>query len=266
MSQIRNDSPPKLSSIFSGAMYDIPYWARGLLVTAGLAGAVVAVVASMDGGKDETIAVDKLLHFSGYALIAFIFVMGLRPALYLPALVLLALLGIAIEYFQPFNTRSRDVNDAIANMIGLAAGTIAGLTLRITSRIVRTQMKQNRLRRRKRTYSRGAVIVRQGAVVDRFCLIEHGEVQICREVDGRRHVLGTMGPGEVFGLLEVLQSKPQYGTVEALRDTSLFSVELSDLVETVGGQWEPVASVLTVMAKQLRTLAERVVEAEKPAG
>lgn len=264
MAQSRSDSPTKLSSIFSGAMHDIPGWARGLLVVAGFVGAVVAVVASMDGGKDETIPVDKVLHFSGYALIAFIFVMGLRPALYLPALVLLALLGFAIEYFQPFNGRSRDLNDAVANLLGLAAGTVAGLTVRIISRVLRTQMKQQRLRKRKRLYARGAVIVRQGAMVDRFCLIEQGEVQICREVDGRRHVLGTMGPGEVFGLVEVLQSKPQYGTAEALRDTTLYSIELADLIETVGGQWEPVASVLTVMAKHLRTLADRVVEAEKP--
>jgi len=106
--------------------------------------------------------------------------------------------------------------------------------------------------------------VRQGATIDRFCLIEKGEVQITREVDGRQTVLGTMGAGEVFGLLEVLQGNPQYGTVEALSDTSLYSIELADLIETAGGKWEPVASVLIVMAKQLRTLADRVVAAEKP--
>jgi VanZ family protein len=265
MANPRSEQARKLSSILSGAMYDIPVWARGLMVIAGLAGVVLAVVASLEGGKDQTIPVDKLLHFSGYATLAFIFVLGLRPALYFPALVLLALMGLAIEYYQPFNTRTRDPNDEFANLLGLVAGAVAGLTLRIVLRVVRTQMKLLRLRRRRRTYSSGAVIVRQGALVDRFCLIEHGEVQICREADGRRHILGTMGPGEVFGLLEVLQSKPQYGTAESLRDTSLFSIELNDLIETTGGQWEPVASVLTVMAKHLRTLADRVVELEKAA-
>ena len=65
------------------------------MVVAGLAGAVIVVVASLEGGKEHTIEVDKLLHFCGYATLASIFVLGLRPTLFLPALLLLATMGWA---------------------------------------------------------------------------------------------------------------------------------------------------------------------------
>jgi VanZ family protein len=55
------------------------------MVIAGLAVVVVVIVASLEGGQEHTIAIDKLLHFGGYATLALIFVMGLRPRLFVPA-------------------------------------------------------------------------------------------------------------------------------------------------------------------------------------
>ena len=85
------------------------------------------------------------------------------------------------------------------------------------------------------------------------------------EVVGQRQSLGTMGPGEVFGLLGVIQSQPQYATVEASTDTTLYTLKLEDLVEPSNAQAEPIAAVLAVMAKHLQELADRVVSAERPA-
>lgn len=255
--------PRSITTILSDSMYDIPVWMRGLVIVVGLCAVVVVVVTSLTGNQDDTIEVDKLLHFGGYMTLATIFVLGLRPAWYPPALVLLGLVGFAVEYLQPFNSRSRDMSDAIANLVGLAAGTIVGLVLRVSFRTIRTSANHLRLRRRRRSYSAGAIILRQGAEVSRLNVIERGEVRLTREVDGCSQLVGTLGQGDVIGLLGVLQSQPQFTTVEAVGDVTVHDIGLQDLLETTSGKPDPIVSVLNVMAKYIRSLAVRVVEVEK---
>ena len=226
---------------------------------------VVVVVASLEGGQEHTIEVDKLLHFGGYATLAVIFVLGLRPALFVPALILLGIMGVAIEFIQPLNSRSFEWGDAAANTVGLVVGGTLGILMRVILRYARTKMQMAKFQKRRRTFQRGALILQEGAPVRRFCLIDRGEVELSREVDGQRQVLGTMGQGEVFGLLGVIQSQPQYATVEAMTETTLYSLELEDLVESSNEPTEPIAAVLAVMAKHLHELADRVITAEKPA-
>jgi len=50
-----------------------------LIALAGAAGVVVVVVGSLVGHRPATIAVDTLLHLLGYAVLAALFVLALRP-------------------------------------------------------------------------------------------------------------------------------------------------------------------------------------------
>lgn len=221
------------------------------------------VVASLMGNQLETIKVDKLLHFGGYAMLAMIFILGLRPVLYLPALLLLALLSVTIEYIQPFNARSFDPSDMLANITGLATGFALGLVLRVASRMVQTQRLQHRLQRARRRFSPGAIIVQQGAAINKCYLIEKGEVQLSREVVGQRHILGRLGPGEMFSILGLLQAQPQYATVEAIKDTTVISLGMADLHGTPLSPNDPLHAVLIALSKQMRAMADRIIEVEK---
>ena len=252
----------KLLSAVSQSFSDIPSWARGLLFVGGLSAVVVLTVSSLEGGKDYTLETDKVLHFGGYMTLAVMFVMAMRPAFYLPTLVILALLGFAIEVLQPFNSRTSDIFDAVANVLGLAAGTVLGLILRVIGRVIATLHNQKRLQKQRCVYAAGDVIVRQGVASQQFYVIDSGEVELSREVDGQKQVLAKMGDGDVFGLLGVLQSKPQYATVVALGPTTVYTLGLDDLFGANDQGREPVKAVMKSMAKQLQTLADRVIEAE----
>lgn len=250
----------KMTSILTQTVHDIPAWARAALVMVALCGVVVIVVASLMGRQEQTIAVDKLLHFSGYATIAMIFVLGLRPSFYLPALVLLAIMSITVEYLQPLNARNFDARDMVSNLIGLSVGFALGLVLRLAGRVMSSSIKQHQLARHRRSYSPGAMILQQGAPVQKFFVIEKGQVQLSREADGQRQVLGTMGPGEMFGLLGVLQAQSQYSTVEAVQATTVLCLDMEDLAGDIP---EQLRLVMHAMAKQVQKLADRVVEAEQ---
>ncbi|HIE97610.1 MAG TPA: cyclic nucleotide-binding domain-containing protein [Planctomycetes bacterium] len=260
MSQFPIRSSRRLTNVLSNTVYDIPASMRALTLLVGFAAVVVVIVASLEGGQEHTIEVDKILHFSGYATLAIIFVLGLRPAFFVPVLILLALLGVAIEFLQPLNSRSFDMADAAANVTGLAVGAGLGLILRIVLRYIRTQHKATELKKSRRTFERGSIIMRQGAPVRRFCVIERGEVKVSREVDGEQKTIGTLQEGEIFGLLGLLQNQPQFATIEATAHTSVYSMDLNELIDASGEKSGPVACVLTVMARHLQDLADQVVK------
>lgn len=264
MNASRYSSRSALSSVLSNAVYDIPAWARTLIVLAGLAGLVIVVVASLVGRTEQTIPVDKLLHFGGYATLATIFVLGLKTSLYLPVLALLALISIGIEYLQPFNARTFDVSDMVANIIGIVAGAVLGLVLRSATRVVGSQVKQAKLRKQRRSYSAGSILLREGSPVSKFLVIEKGQVQLSKEVDGRKQVLGTLGAGEIIGLLGVIQSQPQFTTVEAVQQTTAYSLDMNDIMDTSDSTSDPVHLVLNALCRQVRVLAEHAVSSEKP--
>jgi len=248
---------PFSSGLLSDVVQDIPVWAKGGCLLAALGGVVVIVVASLTGGRAETIRVDKLLHCAGYGLLALLLVLGLRPKFYLVGIVLLALVGLGVEYLQPLNGRTFDPGDIVANISGIIAGGSIGLVLRISARAFMNTVKRSRIRASRRSYGPGTVVLRQGARLEQFIIIERGRLQLSRDVDGLSQVLGVLGPGDVVGLLAVLQSKPQLTTVEAVEFTTVFNLDKHDLIPMQGGEVDPLLHLVEVMGKQLRELAER---------
>ena len=90
-------------------LLDIPGGTRNLLIFTAVIGLIIAVVASLEGGKDSTLEVDKILHFVGYGALAMVLVLALRPKVYIPALLGLIALGVAIEFIQPLNSRGFEI-------------------------------------------------------------------------------------------------------------------------------------------------------------
>ena len=109
-------------------LLDIPDGTRNLLILTAVVGLIIAVVASLEGGKGTTLEVDKILHFMGYAALAAVFVLALRPKAYVPALTGLIALGIGIEFIQPLNSRGFEIADMLANAVGVGVGA-GGLVL-----------------------------------------------------------------------------------------------------------------------------------------
>jgi CRP-like cAMP-binding protein len=69
---------------------------------------------------------------------------------------------------------------------------------------------------RRRTWPAGEVLVREGGDALNLFLVEAGRVR----VEQHGTVLGTMGPGDFFGELGILQQHPRTATVVAEVDTT----------------------------------------------
>jgi CRP-like cAMP-binding protein len=242
---------------FSGMVMDIPPRVRLVLGVAAVIGLGLVVMQSLVGHQPGTIRVDKIIHFCGYAMLAAAFVLALRPALFLPVLVALLGVGLAIEYFQPLMGRERDLRDVFANTLGLAIGAGAGLLVRGVYAWLRRDLALSAVSRKRMRCRAGAVLLREGEQVRAVHIIRSGQVKVTRMVDGHERELALLGPGDVFGLLGLIQGTPQYATVTAQTAVTLYRLTLDELIDSSGGAGQPVVSVLQAAARLVRTLADR---------
>ncbi|MGB5634132.1 MAG: cyclic nucleotide-binding domain-containing protein [Waterburya sp.] len=249
----------------TGAVLDIPPRTASLLGTVAAIGVITIVVESLVGNRLETIEVDKILHFMGYASLAVVFLLSLRPKFCIPTLVGLALLSYLIEILQPLNMRSLDVGDAIANTLGLVTGALLGLVIRFSYGYIRTELESKRMRRSLITLGQGTTIVRQGELIDRFFVIKMGLVALYQESNGEQVEVAQLGTGEMFGLLAEILKIPQPTTVVALTPVvQIYPLDYDELIKDFGGHKQPLGILLRYMASKLGELGETIVQVKNP--
>ena len=56
----------------------------------------------------------------------------------------------------------------------------------------------------------GSTIARQGGPADKFVIVLDGEVEVVRESDGQSDTVTTLGPGDFFGEVAILERGPAY--------------------------------------------------------
>lgn len=69
--------------------------------------------------------------------------------------------------------------------------------------------------------SAGQIAVREGDFANRFMAIEEGEARVLR--DGKQ--IGSLGPGDIFGEVGVLEKDRRSATVEAVSPLRLIKIE-----------------------------------------
>lgn len=69
-----------------------------------------------------------------------------------------------------------------------------------------------------RTYTAGQVIFRQGDPGDTMYLVHTGTVEVYREKGGTKSVLATLGPGEYFGEMALVDQQPRSASLGAVSD------------------------------------------------
>ncbi len=71
----------------------------------------------------------------------------------------------------------------------------------------------------------GAVIARQGGPADKFFIIVDGAVEVVREEGEASETVATLGAGEFFGEMAVLQDKPRSSTLRATEASTLLALD-----------------------------------------
>ncbi|MDQ1617171.1 MAG: hypothetical protein QOJ60_3110 [Actinomycetota bacterium] len=95
----------------------------------------------------------------------------------------------------------------------------------------------------------GSAVITTGEAGDRFFIVESGELEA--QVDG--HAASTMGPGDCFGEIALLNDTPRTATVVARTDSHLLAMERADFLAAVSGDLDLRSRAEALAARRLRT-------------
>jgi cAMP-dependent protein kinase regulator len=108
-----------------------------------------------------------------------------------------------------------------------------------------------------RRFSAGTTILREGEAGDSLYLVTEGRVEVeTRDESGERVVLGSLGPGDFFGEISLLTSRPRTATVTAITDLETLELTRAAL-ESLRAAYPDLERAL---AESQRTRAERTAE------
>jgi CRP-like cAMP-binding protein len=101
-------------------------------------------------------------------------------------------------------------------------------------------------------FTPGHVIARQGEVGTGFFMVVSGGAKVVR--DGK--TIATLGPGDFFGELSVLDGRPRVAQVIAEGETTCLALATWDLEAVINEQPSVGLALLRGLAGRLRTLTE----------
>lgn len=70
-------------------------------------------------------------------------------------------------------------------------------------------------------FTKGDIIFREGEKGNLAFMIQSGSVNIVKNIKGKKNVLATLGPGEIFGEMAIISSSPRVAGAEAATDCTL---------------------------------------------
>ncbi len=76
----------------------------------------------------------------------------------------------------------------------------------------------------RRTIRAGDTIFREGESGSSAFIIQSGEVEISKLVNGETKVLATIGPGGVFGEMALVDDKPRMATAKVIEGATIITV------------------------------------------
>jgi CRP/FNR family transcriptional regulator len=110
-----------------------------------------------------------------------------------------------------------------------------------------------------RSYPKGVRVFHEGDHSDACYIVRSGDLRVTREhPDGRAIALATLGPGDIFGELAMLDGEARSASVEALSDCELLALPAGDVRALLRSSAEITTKLVIALTRRLRESNERI--------
>jgi CRP/FNR family transcriptional regulator len=110
-----------------------------------------------------------------------------------------------------------------------------------------------------RSFPKGVRVFHEGDRSDACYIVREGDLRVTREhSDGRAIALATLGPGDFFGELAMIDGGTRSASVETLSDAELLALPGSDVRRVIADHGDIAAKLIIAIARRLRETNERV--------
>src|SRR3954447_11963564 len=110
-----------------------------------------------------------------------------------------------------------------------------------------------------RSFPAGVRVFHEGDHSDACYLVRSGDLRVPREhPDGRAIALATLGPGDIFGELAMLDGEARSASVETLSDAELLALPAIDVRRLLADHPDISVKLIAALTRRLRETNERV--------
>jgi len=110
-----------------------------------------------------------------------------------------------------------------------------------------------------RSFPKGVRVFHEGDQSDACYIVRSGDLRVTREhPDGRAIALATLGPGDIFGELAMLDGEARSASVEALSDCELLALPASDVRALLASNAEITVKLVIALTRRVRESNERI--------
>jgi CRP/FNR family transcriptional regulator, cyclic AMP receptor protein len=110
-----------------------------------------------------------------------------------------------------------------------------------------------------RSFPAATRVFHEGDHSDACYIVRTGSFRVTREhSDGRAITLATLGPGDIFGELAMLDGEVRSASVEALEDSELLALPANEVRALLSRHPEITVKLVAALVRRLRTANERI--------
>lgn len=110
-----------------------------------------------------------------------------------------------------------------------------------------------------RTFPSGTRVFHEGDHSDACYIVRSGSFRVTREhSDGRAITLATLGPGDIFGELAMLDGEVRSASVEALTDGELLALPAGEVRALLERHPDITVKLIAALVRRLRAANERI--------
>lgn len=113
-----------------------------------------------------------------------------------------------------------------------------------------------------RTFAPGAPLMREGEEGGNAFMIEHGQVEVSKTIDGRKVVLNTLGPGAIVGEMALIDKAPRMATVTAISNTVALPIDRRVFDKILSDAPPVLRALVLAYTAHLRNLGSRASQLE----
>jgi CRP-like cAMP-binding protein len=112
-------------------------------------------------------------------------------------------------------------------------------------------------------YEAGEVIVHENDCGETAYVIEHGQVEVSKALDGQQVHLAYLGAGETFGEMSMIDEKPRSASVTAVTETVVSEIRREDFFTSLQTDPKVGLTLLKVLFERLREAQGMILQLQK---
>jgi CRP/FNR family transcriptional regulator, cyclic AMP receptor protein len=109
-----------------------------------------------------------------------------------------------------------------------------------------------------RTVRPGEIVFQEGDTGDQMFIIQEGRVKVTKSLSGREHVLSTLGKGDFFGEMAIVNNVRRTATVTAVSEVQLLAFNREGFLSMVTKNAKIALNIIDKLCRRLQNMNTQI--------